>query len=486
MKKIIYSLMLGSAALLTTACADFTEIQPKGENLLSTTDDLALLLNSDTYDGVSSMNTRRVGANIIYAYSDVSVPLTVDNKSTAAIYNGYFDDQENLTRLAVQANTDGQYTSCYNIIGRVSNPILKQLDMASGPEATKNALKAEALVARAFCHFMVFQRFAAAYNGSNGDDAAIIYMKEDMDIMEQHPKNTIQECYDNMLQDVNDALALNALPDKAPNFMRWDKKAALALKAHILMGMRNYTEAEATAKQVLGITNTLFDYYANVEEAHGMLGNTYFVVPIDDRNNPETLFMIPDMNYYSWVAPSEWDWMEEEYGRRGTSDVMSKQYAGFIYQGRDYSDYGASIGLPGWNAAMDFDHYQNKAGLSVPQMYLFIAECELRSGNIGTAMNWLDQLRAKRLPEGFEKLEGTVTTKADAIEWLKKTVAAEYLWTDWTYYTRKRWNVESEWATTLSHTIGGKTYTLRPDSKLWIFPFPVNATEKNTNLTNNW
>jgi hypothetical protein len=135
---------------------------------------------------------------------------------------------------------------------------------------------------------------------------------------------------------------------------------------------------------------------------------------------------------------------------------------------------------------MDFDHYQNKAGLSVPQMYLFIAECELRSGNIGTAMNWLDQLRAKRLPEGFEKLEGTVTTKADAIEWLKKTVAAEYLWTDWTYYTRKRWNVESEWATTLSHTIGGKTYTLRPDSKLWIFPFPVNATEKNTNLTNNW
>jgi hypothetical protein len=34
--------------------------------------------------------------------------------------------------------------------------------------------------------------------------------------------------------------------------------------------------------------------------------------------------------------------------------------------------------------------------------------------------------------------------------------------------------------------IAGKTYTLRPDSKLWIFPFPLNAVEVNPNLTHNW
>ena len=119
-------------------------------------------------------------------------------------------------------------------------------------------------------------------------------------------------------------------------------------------------------------------------------------------------------------------------------------------------------------------------------MYLIVAECELRNGNIATAMNWLDQLRAKRLPEGFSPLEGTVTEKADAIQWLKKTVAAEFLWQDWTFVWRKRWNVESEWQTTLSHEIAGKTYTLRPDSKLWIFPFPLNAVEVNPNLTHNW
>ena len=469
-----------------TSCEDFTDIQPKGENLLASTDDLELLLNADVYDGICSMDCWRVGSNIIYAYSDVSVPLTVENKTKAALLNGYFDDEQSLNRLASLTNSDYVYTYCYNLIGRVSNPILNQLETASGPESKKTALKAEALVIRAFCHYMVLQRFAPAFNGSNGDSPAIIYMTEDKDIMQLHEKNTIQECYDQMLKDVNDALALNALPTTAANFMRWSQTSANALKALILMGMRNYTEAEAAAKQVLASNNSLWDWWSNIQDGISNGGEPYQYAAIDDRYNDETLFLVPTMVYYAWVCPEEWNNMEPEYGRRGLSNTMRKQYAGFVYYGMDYSDYGATIGLPGWEGVMDFDNYFNEAGLSTPQMYLILAECQLRNGNIASAMNTLDQLRAKRLPEGFSPLEGTVTDKAQAIEWVKKTMAAEFLWQDWTFVWRKRWNVESEWATTLTHEIGGKTYTLRPDSKLWIFPFPLNATEANPNLTQNW
>ena len=468
------------------SCEDFTDIQPKGENLLASTDDLELLLNADAYDGIYSMDHWRIGSNIIYAYSDVTAPLAVENKTRAALLNGYFDDEQSLKRLASLTNSDGMYTSCYYIIGRVCNPILNQLETATGPESKKNALKAEALVARAFCHYMVLQRFAPAFNGSNGDSPAIIYMTEDKDIMQLHEKNTIQECYDQMLKDVNDALAMNSLPSKAANFMRWDQTSALAVKALILMGMHNYAEAETAAKQVLANNNSLWDWWANVQDGMSATGVPYQYAAIDDRFNAETLFCIPSMIYYAWVEPSEWNAMEPEYGRRGLSNTMRKQYEGYIYYGMDYGDYGATIGLPGWEGSIDFDNQFNESGLNTPQMYLIVAECELRNGNIATAMNWLDQLRAKRLPEGFSPLEGTVTEKADAIQWLKKTVAAEFLWQDWTFVWRKRWNVESEWQTTLSHEIAGKTYTLRPDSKLWIFPFPVNATEKNSNLTNNW
>jgi len=487
MKKKIYSIALGVAGLLMTSCADFTDIQPKGENLLSSTDDLELLLNTDTYD-FYSMDCWRIGSNIIYAYDDVTVPLLVENKTKAALLNGFFDDQASLNRLASLTNSDNIYSACYNIIGRVSNPILNQLESASGTEAKKNTLKAEALVARAFCHYTVLQRFAPAFNGSNGSSPAIIYMTEDKDISVMHEKNTIEECYTQMMKDVDDALALNALPDNGINFMRWGKSAALALKALIQMGMHDYTSAEATAKQVLSMNNSLFDWWSNIQYGYNMMGGTYPYSGTDDRYNEETLFCVPGMVYYAWVCPNEWDNMEENYGRRALAQTLAKMYEGSIYvYGMDYSDYGMLIGLPGWQSPMDFDNYLNQNGLDTPQMYLLIAECELRAGNIASAMNWLDQLRAKRLPaDGFTPLEGAVTTKAEAIESLKRTVAAEFLWKDWTFVWRKRWNTEAEWQTTISRTIGGNTYTLSPDSKLWILPFPLNATERNPNLTQNW
>ena len=268
--------------------------------------------------------------------------------------------------------------------------------------------------------------------------------------------------------------------------MRWDKTSATAVKALILMGMHKYSEAEAAAKEVLAANNSLWDWWANVQTGTSYTGTTYEFAAIDDRYNDETIFFIPSLIYYAWVCPNEWNAMEPEYGRRGLSTTMSKMYDGFVYNGMDYGNYGSMIGLPGWEGCMDFDNYFNESGLDTPQMYLIVAECELRAGNISTAMNWLDQLRAKRMPEGFEKWEGTITSKEDAIACLKKTVAAEFLWKDWTYVWRKRWNTETEWQTTLSHEIGGKTYTLSPTSKMWIFPFPLNATQNNPNLTHNW
>ena len=52
MKKTIYSL-LAITALLFSSCESFTELEPKGKNLLTTTDQLEMLLNKE-YEGCSS------------------------------------------------------------------------------------------------------------------------------------------------------------------------------------------------------------------------------------------------------------------------------------------------------------------------------------------------------------------------------------------------------------------------------------------------
>ena len=60
MKAIYNFLTLVFVSFCITAtlasCEDFTDIQPKGENLLASTDDLELLLNADAYDGIYSMD----------------------------------------------------------------------------------------------------------------------------------------------------------------------------------------------------------------------------------------------------------------------------------------------------------------------------------------------------------------------------------------------------------------------------------------------
>lgn len=64
MKKTIYSL-LAVAALMLTSCEDFTDLQPKGKNLLTTTDQLEMLLNTELQGCSSDM--RQMAGDMIYA-----------------------------------------------------------------------------------------------------------------------------------------------------------------------------------------------------------------------------------------------------------------------------------------------------------------------------------------------------------------------------------------------------------------------------------
>ena len=50
---------------------------------------------------------------------------------------------------------------------------------------------------------------------------------------------------------------------------------------------------------------------------------------------------------------------------------------------------------------------------------------------------------------------------------------------------RKRWNQLSDMKETITRTLLGQTFTLAPDSPLWIFPFPGNAVDNNPNLKQN-
>ncbi len=491
MKKVIYSLIAG--AMMLASCSDFTELQPKGKNLLSTTNDLELLLNcycNGEYPEDNSPATRDIrnlGGDVIYTYSDAAPTLSLEPRPKNAYLWGFLDSEDDITRFELLTTSDSYYEGIYSWIGTIANPILSQLDMAKGPEDKKAALKAEALTLRAYGHLLILQKFSKAYNPATAaNDPAIVYLRETDDIQTPQPKKTVQEAYELALEDINAAIATNAMPKNAINGIRFNKAAMYAVKAHICMNMAKYDEAKEAAKLALAENNFLYDYYANIQELPDMSGGTYKLSMIDCLANPENYSNIVDFCYFSYVVPEAWNSIEPGYAVADLFDLQDRAYGPEAFQMYASMGYLTDLDAAGWKCASSFNEHINLSGLTSPFMYLYMAECEVRAGNIDAGMEWLDKLRSKRLdPATYAPLKGAVTTKADAIAKIKQTSFGENIWSGWNFMQRKRWNVEVEWETTLTRTIAGKTYTLSPKSNLWVFPFPNNVRGKNANLTSN-
>jgi hypothetical protein len=98
-------------------------------------------------------------------------------------------------------------------------------------------------------------------------------------------------------------------------------------------------------------------------------------------------------------------------------------------------------------------------------------------------MNILNDLRAKRV-DPYAPLAAANGAEAFAI--LKQVSHAEGWLGPRNFINLKRWNTEDAYKATIRKTLLGVNYELRPDSPLWVFPFPMNATAYNPNLTQNY
>ena len=112
------------------------------------------------------------------------------------------------------------------------------------------------------------------------------------------------------------------------------------------------------------------------------------------------------------------------------------------------------------------------------------AQNQKHKGNIDASMEWLDKVRVNRItPDVYQPLQGNVKTADEAREHVKQVTSNELLFSVDLFIAKKRWNKISGWEATYTRTIGGQTYSLKPDSKLWIFPFPQSVLNNNPNIT---
>ena len=474
MKKIFAILTM---TLLLASCAQFTELQPKGKNLLSTTEELELLLNIE-YN--TNRDMQRMTGDMI-SYANIPNELASPTPSRYTIMITW--DESKMEKMAELTASDTDYSDMYSYIGTIANPILSRVDDAKGEDAKKNQLKAEAYTLRAYAEYILVNKFAAAYNPSTAANTpGVPILLEDWDISEPTEQATVAAVYDQIIADCDAAISLNALPVNAINKMRFNKACPYIIKAMALMSMQKFDEAESVAKTALGINGTIENY---LDDAHTtmtqgyMMGGLYPSLYLPPLKMEEDAFATYDLIFYEAITVEAQARAEAGYSTITRIANMDMAY--------DYLMPTCPM-MTGVDGLLTFDLSSswNTYGLKNTQIYLILAECAIRKGSIDESMRLLDQIRVNRIePNLYAPLQGAVTSKADAILHLKQVYQGEQYYTPYLFFTRKRWNQLDDWKETFTRDLLGTTYTLTPESKMWIFPFPQNAINNNPNLKQN-
>ena len=220
MKKIIIFI---SACLLLASCADFTDLKPKGMNMLSSADELELLLNTEFRDFNRIFDFYQLPGDVLPApVGNIANLLSMPTPSRNSILVSW--DESNIRRLAELTSSDDDYTKLFGFVGQIANPILASVSFATGDANKVKQIQAEALCLRAWAQFLLVNKYAAAYNPATAENTpGIPYLMEDWDISIPPEKWTVKQVYDQIIADCDAAIETDALPVKNINQMRWSK-----------------------------------------------------------------------------------------------------------------------------------------------------------------------------------------------------------------------------------------------------------------------
>ena len=479
MKKIYIVLVLIGLAM---GCSDFTEIDPKGKNILNRVEDLDLVLNYEYGLPVSSafQINQAVLVNDFYPFNNIPNLLTESINTLDGIHLRW---DENADRAAL-TDADPLYTELYEVIGKVANPVLLNVDAAEGDRVLARRLKAEALVLRGWYHYLAANIYAKAYDPETAaTDPGIVYALGTDVVENPNEKLSIVQVYEMILADVDSALNMDALPVQPAN-MRIGLPFAYAVKAMALMSMRDYEGAFIAAGQSLEL-NDAIDNYNDFIEPESTMGTGLLEFTHPRFALQEELFQTPVSIATAVLSSEMWDAFEEGH-------VVGE------YLMTDVKMFGMPMiaspfcGIP-VAALYSNAVYYSPLGLTTVDMYLLRAECLIREGNLLDAMGILNYIRENRIrPEVY--VPRTASSATEAIALLKSISRTENFATLKNFINQKRWNTEEAYQETLHKTItydaNGESHeftaTLSPDSPLWIFPFPQNATNYNPNLTQNY
>ena len=476
----IFSYLLPLTSSLFTSCDSYIDITPKGSITVDSTAQYYELI-------VNPLRSYYPSSYILLSdnqWAKESDILGYESQTMDGI-NFTFNEKADRTIFA----DNGLYENMYALIMR-SNLIIDNIDATTGDESLKRLVKAEARTFRAWDHFLAVNTFAKAYDPATAATDGGVCMMEHYDLEATPTKSTVAQVYDFIIKDLEESVDL--LQEKPVNIYHPNKAFGYALLAKVYLFHRDWEKAKSAAEASLRLNSALADYNL-INDA----GGTAFYKNYAKENNPEVLS-------YHWL--SGW----------GSGEQVALYHYGMIspelkqlFESNDLRyklflrDKGTSItlwfdsgsGAAIWTPAItNLDRFTYMmVGLRTAEVYLMLAEANARLNQLSQATDYVNQLRAKRLSGTKTSIE-VPSTQKEMMDQIILERRKEMLFGFNRFFDLKRFNLEPEYAKTItrqfpvvniSENYPQKTYTLQPNSRMYIIPFPRSARDKNPNLTLN-
>jgi hypothetical protein len=251
--KNIVGIGLILAAMLLNSCEKFLDESPDNRTLLNSKDKIAKLLVS----AYPKSNYAKL--------AELSSDNFVDNNAPTASNNGYdlpsfslLDDQyfawQPATASTQQDSPSYIWENCYQAIA-AANHALVAIDAlkAAGNTEDMSAQKGEALLCRAYGHFVLVNIFAQAYKDSIASlsDLGIPYSTEPEKVVHvNYSRENVTAVYTKIAQDIEAGYPLLIDEYSSPKY-HFNKKAAAAFAARFYLYKRDYEKVVKYANLVL-------------------------------------------------------------------------------------------------------------------------------------------------------------------------------------------------------------------------------------------
>lgn len=293
MKKsnLIYTLI--GSALIFTSCSDFLDTMPDNRAEINTESKVTSLLVS-AYPG----NTEAV-------MTEIASDNAMDSGSKFTVESEEHEDAYLWNDITGTGNDSPKayWNSCYGAIS-AANHALAAIEEMGNPSSLAPQ-RGEALMCRAYAHFLLANVFCLPYNPETADkDLGVPYAEApETEVSPHYVRGTMKALYEKINQDIEEGLPLiNDEIYSVPKY-HFNRKAAYAFAARFNLFYHNYDKVIEYANIVLGsVPSKMMRNWTAIDQSA-----SNWSVRVDmyiSASEPANLLLIPVTSSWGyWVGP---------------------------------------------------------------------------------------------------------------------------------------------------------------------------------------